>query len=201
MSYSSEQGHYSSTGSSSPSLIDAIKGNEISNARDTTHEKPTLEKPESLDDIEADNYLADGTEKVQCNHCKFKLSKNKDGTTTQYKRHLDCCTWKYDQAKIREVVSHMIMVHELPFAFTEYELFTLLMKTVNPHYVKISRATTKAYCWTSYEVEKKRLNGCLKTMDKISVTTNMWKLGQKIQYMVLTTHFVDSDWNLQKRIH
>ncbi|KAK8574980.1 hypothetical protein V6N12_062657 [Hibiscus sabdariffa] len=56
-------------------------------ARDTTHERPTPEEPESLDDIEADNYarrnrkktstvwqeltvvkLADGTKKVQCNH-------------------------------------------------------------------------------------------------------------------------------------
>ena len=28
----------------------------------------------------------------------------------------------------------------------------------------------------------------------------MWKSGQKIQYMVLTAHFVDSDWKLQKRV-
>ncbi|MBA0618120.1 hypothetical protein Godav_027510 [Gossypium davidsonii] len=35
--------------------------------------------------------LADGTKRVQCNHCKIKLSKNKDGTTTQYKKHLDGC--------------------------------------------------------------------------------------------------------------
>ncbi|KAK8981787.1 hypothetical protein V6N11_049281 [Hibiscus sabdariffa] len=70
------------------------------------------------------------------------------------------------------------MVHELPFAFIEYELFTLLMKSANPHYVKISRATAKADCWTSYEVEKKMLNGMLKTMDKISITTDMWNLSQ-----------------------
>ncbi|KAK8612877.1 hypothetical protein V6N13_092981 [Hibiscus sabdariffa] len=53
MSYSLEQGNYSSTGSSSPSLMDSIEGNEFFNARDTTHERPTLEEPESLDDIEA----------------------------------------------------------------------------------------------------------------------------------------------------
>ncbi|TYH91901.1 hypothetical protein ES332_A13G144900v1 [Gossypium tomentosum] len=94
----------------------------------------------------------------------------------------------------------MIMVHELPFAFTEYELFTLLMKTASPHYVRISHATAKADCWTSYEVEKKRLNGLLKIVDRISITTDMWKSGQKIQYIVLTAHFVDSDWNLQKRV-
>ncbi|KAK8317944.1 hypothetical protein V6Z11_A13G139800 [Gossypium hirsutum] len=208
-----------------------IQGNEISNARDTTHERPTHEEAECLDDIEELTVvkLADGTKKVQCNHYKIKVAKNKDDTTTQYKRHLDDCvkdhvslkgqgnlflplqaprsdsasgiqTRKYDQAKIREVVSHMIMVHELPFAFTEYELFTLLMKTASPHYVRISHATAKADCWTSYEVEKKRLNGLLKIVDRISITTDMWKSGQKIQYIVLTAHFVDSDWNLQKRV-
>ncbi|KAH1114590.1 hypothetical protein J1N35_007968 [Gossypium stocksii] len=35
--------------------------------------------------------FADGIEKVQYNHYKIKLAKNNDGTTTQYKRHLDGC--------------------------------------------------------------------------------------------------------------
>ncbi|TYG86556.1 hypothetical protein ES288_A13G142500v1 [Gossypium darwinii] len=175
-----------------------IQGNEISNARDTTHERPTHEEAECLDDIEVATHTRRNRNKTSI-----------DDTTTQYKRHLDDCvkdhvslkgqgnlflplqaprsdsasgiqTRKYDQAKIRE----------LPFAFTEYELFTLLMKTASPHYVRISHATAKADCWTSYEVEKKR----------ISITTDMWKSGQKIQYIVLTAHFVDSDWNLQKRV-
>ncbi|GJS36116.1 zinc finger BED domain-containing protein RICESLEEPER 2-like protein [Tanacetum coccineum] len=34
-----------------------------------------------------------------------------------------------------------------------------------------------------------------------SVTTDMWKsTNQKIEYMVLTGHFVDSNWRLQKRV-
>ncbi|KAA3477072.1 zinc finger BED domain-containing protein RICESLEEPER 2-like [Gossypium australe] len=36
-------------------------------------------------------------------------------------------------------------------------------------------------------------------MDRISITTDMWKSGQKIQYIVLMAHFVDLDWNLQKK--
>ncbi|TYI22722.1 hypothetical protein ES332_A06G122500v1 [Gossypium tomentosum] len=76
----------------------------------------------------------------------------------------------------------------------------LLHLTESPHYVRISRAIAKDDCWTSYEVEKKRLNGLLKIVDRISITADIWKSGQKIQYVVLTTHFVDSDWNLQKRL-
>ncbi|MBA0785440.1 hypothetical protein Gotri_025862 [Gossypium trilobum] len=59
-----------------------VEGNEISNARDTTHERPTPEETECLDDI-------------KCNQCKIELAKNKDGTTTQYKIHLDGCVKRH----------------------------------------------------------------------------------------------------------
>ncbi|KAE8666029.1 hypothetical protein F3Y22_tig00112518pilonHSYRG00012 [Hibiscus syriacus] len=183
------------------------------------NEKSTPEQPECFDDIRTYMRrnrkktstvwqeltivkLPNRIEKVQCNHYIFKGTRQsflppqapRSDSTSGIQ------TWRYDQAKIKEVISHMIMPHEFPFAFIEYELFTLLMKTASPHYVIISRATAKVDCWTSYEVEKKRLNELLTTVDKISITTDMWKSSQTIQYMVLTAHFVDSDWNLQKRI-
>ncbi|KAK9046294.1 hypothetical protein V6N11_052186 [Hibiscus sabdariffa] len=33
--------------------------------------------------------------------------------------------WKFDNARMREVISHMIMVHELPFNFVDYDLFNV----------------------------------------------------------------------------
>nr|GME03801.1 zinc finger BED domain-containing protein RICESLEEPER 2-like [Ipomoea batatas] len=173
--------------------------------------------------------LENGEERVQCNHCNYKLKKQKDGTTTQYKRHLDCCikrkinlsgqrnicvlpstqksesvngvqSWKYDQARIREVISHMIMVHELPFSFVEYDLFNIVMQTASPYYERISRTTTTKDCWSTYEIEKKRVQGLLKLVDKISITTDIWTSNQNIQYMVITAHFVDLDSKLQKRV-
>ena len=40
----------------------------------------------------------------------------------------------------------------------------------------------------------------LKSVDKISITTDIWRSGQKISYMVITSHFIDSAWQLQKRV-
>ncbi|XP_031116703.1 zinc finger BED domain-containing protein RICESLEEPER 2-like [Ipomoea triloba] len=144
--------------------------------------------------------LENGEERVQCNHCNYKLKKQKDGTTTQYKRHLDCCikrkinlsgqrnicvlpstqksesvngvqSWKYDQARIREVISHMIMVHELPFSFVEYDLFNIVMQTASPYYERISRTTTTKDCWSTYEIEKKRtwIVSCRKELNFVEV--------------------------------
>ncbi|XWS77433.1 hypothetical protein CRYUN_Cryun01aG0261400 [Craigia yunnanensis] len=53
------------------------------------------------------------------------------------------------------------------------------------------------FTFTEYEL----FNLLMKTaINKISITTDMWKSSQKIQYMVLTAHFVDLDWKLQKRV-
>ncbi|XP_074570531.1 zinc finger BED domain-containing protein RICESLEEPER 2-like [Curcuma longa] len=172
--------------------------------------------------------LPNGAIKAECIHCKHRLTINKSGVTSHFLRHLKGCmrkqisekgqnnltvsttiveletvnavqNFKYDHGKIREILSHMIIVHELPFLFSEYEIFNLLMRTTTPHYQKISRATVKKDCTASYEIEKKKVMTSLKDVNRVSVTTDLWKSDQKISYMVVTCHYVDSSWNLQKR--
>ncbi|KAL8534712.1 hypothetical protein ACS0TY_010665 [Phlomoides rotata] len=123
--------------------------------------------------------LLNGTVKAECIHYKTQLTINKSGITSHFLRHIKKCTrkehisinitltetetvsamhnFKYDQAKMREVISHIIIVHELPFSFVEYKLFNFVMKTATPHYQSISRATAKKDCMTSYEMEKKKV--------------------------------------------
>ena len=174
--------------------------------------------------------LPDKSEKAECIHCKGRFTLLKGGTTSHLLRHIkeNCVmrktklfgqkeltlkssitesetvasvqNFKYDQSKIRDILSHLIMVHELPFSFVEYEVFNLLMKTATPHYQKVSRATVRKDCFSSYEVEKKKFSALLKSANKVSVTTDIWKsTNQKVSYMVVTCHFIDSNWKLQKR--
>ena len=69
----------------------------------------------------------------------------------------------------------MIMVHELPFSFVEYNMFNLLMNTATQHYQKISRATVRKDCFATYDAEKKKVSTLLKYENKVSVTTDIWK--------------------------
>nr|GFA67627.1 zinc finger BED domain-containing protein RICESLEEPER 2-like [Tanacetum cinerariifolium] len=63
------------------------------------------------------------------------------------------------------------------------------------------RDSIKNDCVKVYEIEKKKLKNYLKGINRINVTTDMWKsTNQKIEYMVLTGYFVDSNWRLQKRV-
>ncbi|XP_042467208.1 zinc finger BED domain-containing protein RICESLEEPER 2-like [Zingiber officinale] len=171
--------------------------------------------------------LPDGTIKAECIYCKHLLTINKTGVTSHFLRHLKGCmrkhisdkgqknisvtttivesktvnavqNFKYDHGKIREILSHMIIVHELPFLFSEYEMFNLLMRTATLYYQKISRTTVKKDCTTSYEIEKKKVMESLKDVNRVSVTIDLWKSDQKVSYMVVTCHYVDSSWNLQK---
>ena len=86
------------------------------------------------------------------------------------------------------------------FAMLDHEIFNKFMKVVSPYYIKISRQTVKKDCISTYELEKKKLMSLLKGVSKISITTDLWKSNQKIQYMVVTGHFIDFNWVLQKRV-
>ncbi|OMO54906.1 putative Zinc finger, BED-type [Corchorus capsularis] len=148
---------------------------------------------------------SNGTDFGQCIHCKKQIKKNKSRSTTQFKRHLETCpaltNGKFDMAKMREAAAHWILMHEHPFSIMEEEGFNMMQKRGMPQWEKVSRVTIKKDCMQVYEVEKKKLKAVLKNVNKISLMTDLWKSSnQRIEYMVLTAHFIDSNWRLQKRI-
>ncbi|KAL0290016.1 UNVERIFIED_CONTAM: Zinc finger BED domain-containing protein RICESLEEPER 2 [Sesamum angustifolium] len=62
----------------------------------------------------------------------------------------------------------------------------------------MTRNTAKTYCINVYESEKKKLKSLLKNVNKISLTTDCWKSkNQKIEYMVITGHWIDESWQLR----
>ncbi|KAI3762461.1 hypothetical protein L1987_52891 [Smallanthus sonchifolius] len=178
--------------------------------------------------------LPDGTEKVECIHCKTRLAISTGRPTSTWKRHMDGCLKrkqylrtqqllnfqpldvdithmkppilvgpdaKYDHSKMRESMAHWLMATEQPFTTIEDEMFIYMMKTTNPMFERLSRTTIKADCFKVYENEKKKLKALVKEASNISLTTDCWKSShQKIEYMVITGHFIDKNWRLQKRV-
>lgn len=108
---------------------------------------------------------------------------------------------KFDMEKMKESMAHWIMMHEHPFSIVEDEGFNLMQKRGMPDWRAISRVTARNHCVNVYEMEKKKLKALLKNVNKISLTTDCWKSkNQKIEYMVITGHWIDQNWHLQKRI-
>ncbi|KMS99205.1 hypothetical protein BVRB_2g047010 [Beta vulgaris subsp. vulgaris] len=101
---------------------------------------------------------------------------------------------KLDMLSMTEGIANWIVMHEKPFSVVEEEGFNMMLKRGIPQWTFVSRHTIKIDAFEVYEVEKKKLKALLKDVDRISFTTNLWHARpQRIEYMVLTGHFVDPD--------
>ncbi|XP_027114051.1 zinc finger BED domain-containing protein RICESLEEPER 2 isoform X1 [Coffea arabica] len=110
-------------------------------------------------------------------------------------------TGKFDMAAMRQSAAEWVLMHEHPFSIVKEDGFNLMMKKGMPEWQKISRTTNKKDCLSVYEREKQKLKHLLSKVKKISLTTDLWKSkNQKIEYMVITGHWIDSQWRLQKRV-
>ncbi|XP_062158744.1 zinc finger BED domain-containing protein RICESLEEPER 2-like [Alnus glutinosa] len=106
--------------------------------------------------------------------------------------------FQFDESKVRELLAHMMLYHEYSFRMEEHMLFNKFMKACTPHWKKISRATAKCRCFATYEFEKKKLKPLLNQVPKVNITIDKWTSYQKVSYMVVTCHFIDSGWQLNK---
>ncbi|XP_014627847.1 zinc finger BED domain-containing protein DAYSLEEPER [Glycine max] len=108
---------------------------------------------------------------------------------------------RYSNKKMREIIATAIMVHEYPFSVVEDSIWMWAFQYANPDFHKVTHKTARNDCLALFEMEKKTLKKFLKSVSKIILTTNMWKSShQVVEYMVITGHFIDARWNLQKRV-
>ncbi|WOK98155.1 zinc finger BED domain-containing protein RICESLEEPER 2-like [Canna indica] len=102
---------------------------------------------------------------------------------------------------MRQIIATAIMVHEHPFNIVEGEVWMWGFQYANSEFQKISRKTARSDCLAIYEAEKKQLKVLLQSVSKISLTIDMWKSSHQVaEYMIITGHFIDAGWNLQKRV-
>ncbi|CAN0876612.1 Putative AC transposase [Linum grandiflorum] len=88
--------------------------------------------------------------------------------------------YTFDQSVSRTKLARMIIIDELPFKLVEGEGFRDFAYSLRP----------KEKLKTYFKHSKVRV--CL--------TTDIWASSHHVDYMCLTAHFIDRDWQLQKRI-
>ena len=95
----------------------------------------------------------------------------------------------------------MLVIDELPLKFVEGEEFRHLMYVACPRFWMPSRWTITRDCFEFYIAKKNKLKDLFKsTNHRVCLTTNTWSSLQRINYMCLTTHFIDNEWKLHKKI-
>ena len=95
------------------------------------------------------------------------------------------------------VCTKMIVIDELPFRFVEQEGFKLFYGTACPKFDPPSRITIARDIISLCNEENKTLKSYfVKNSQRVSLTTNTWTSIQNVNYMVLTAHFIYSEWKM-----
>ncbi|KAH9673095.1 BED-type domain-containing protein [Citrus sinensis] len=168
-----------------------------------------------------------GVSKAKCNHCGTVLSCG-SGTSHlnrhtrqihgfnqptieevfENKQHLvktesgELGIQKFDPLVARQKLTTVVVKHELPLRFVEYESFRDFVDYCNPLVKHMSRNTLKSEIFKIYNIEKGKAMNLLEiTNSRVAITTDMWTAcNQKKGYMAVTGHFIDNSWHLQSRI-
>ncbi|CAH9080019.1 unnamed protein product [Cuscuta epithymum] len=168
-------------------------------------------------------------EAASCNYCKKRLKASSDGNgTSSLLRHLqNHCARAPLEAKLigkgqqlltlntegslkpyaykKEVSDfecvRMIIEDELLFSHVEGRGFRRFCQSLNPKWKSMNRKSVTQGVWKLFCTEKAKIMSMIKDNNlRVSITTDTWTSIQNINYMVITGHFVDHDWNLHKRI-
>ncbi|XP_019179046.1 PREDICTED: zinc finger BED domain-containing protein RICESLEEPER 2-like [Ipomoea nil] len=110
-------------------------------------------------------------------------------------------TWVFDQDLIRRALAEMIILDELPFRIVEGQGFRKFVFVCCPRFKIPSTWTISRDIFKIFSDERLNLKKFFRTStQRVSITTDTWTSVQRINYMCITAHFIDSEWKLQKKI-
>ncbi|KAL7584678.1 zinc finger BED domain-containing protein RICESLEEPER 2-like [Lactuca sativa] len=135
----------------------------------------------------------DGNERAKCKRCsKRYICETKTGTGSLR---------VFKPEKFCELVSEVIVKHDLPFKFVEYEGIREVFRYLNENVVTYTRNTTNSDVVSLFNREKIRLKKLLElNPGRISLTFDLWSSINTDGFLCATCHFIDEEWKLQKRI-
>ncbi|KAK2634305.1 hypothetical protein Ddye_029097 [Dipteronia dyeriana] len=126
------------------------------------------------------------------NQCQI----SKYGTSTNQLFH-------YTSEKNKEELATMVAVEHLPFSFGEKVGFVNYCQTaLNPAMQRVPRVTLTRAPFSIYKREKHKLKSFFfQYQGRVSVCADIWtdNFGRH-HYMDVTCHYIDNNWNMQKRI-
>jgi len=163
--------------------------------------------------------------KAKCIHCSTLIKYN-NGTSTMknhWMKHLEddennkrqksgscsttdmegnsCAMSKFDQMELRKALGKVFIGLKLPFRKVDHESLHNFLNLEIPQFKIPSRTTISRDILQLWGIEKFKLKTFLSQhCGRFYLTTDFWTSCQNFSYMSLTTHFVDNNWKLNKKI-
>jgi hypothetical protein len=141
-----------------------------------------------------------------CSHfniCKCNPHENRDSNQSnlQLSQGDNVVIYKFDPDAIRKAFTEMVIVDEQAFTFAERQGFRKFMSVACPCWNVTSRRTLTRDIVGRYFEEKAKLKTFIKQQcERVCIITNAWTSQLQDSYMVVTSHFIDSEWKLHKKL-
>ena len=109
--------------------------------------------------------------------------------------------WEYSPEVARTQLCRLIAREDLLVCFGESAAFEEYIKLAhNPRFVPVSRQTTTRDFVKYFNERRSKLLETLKSVSSVALTSDIWSGNAKEDYLSIVAHYVNSDWQLEKRI-
>ncbi|KAL7585178.1 zinc finger BED domain-containing protein RICESLEEPER 2-like [Lactuca sativa] len=166
----------------------------------------------------------DGRERAECDRCKKRYIYETKNGTGSLRNHIPKCPRRdnsditqfifaksggsisinstvFKPERFRELISEAIVKHDLPFKFVEYTGIREIFSYLNEKVTRITRNTAKEDVLNLFKREKGKFKKLFELLPRrISLTVDLWSSINTDGFLCVTSHFIDEEWKLQKRI-
>ncbi|KAL0463943.1 UNVERIFIED_CONTAM: Zinc finger BED domain-containing protein RICESLEEPER 2 [Sesamum latifolium] len=98
-------------------------------------------------------------------------------------------------------LAKMIIQHEYPLHMVEHSGFIDFARALQPQFNITSVTAVQEQVMGIYFREKHKLLDLLSGISgRLNLTVDLWTSNQSLAYVLITGHFIDNDWKLQRRI-
>ncbi|KAK4394389.1 putative AC transposase [Sesamum angolense] len=143
----------------------------------------------------------DNVQKARCKYCSKEIKADpKAHGTRPLKNHYESC-----KKKPQEITRNQNRLSFQPTRIGDRDAplvnWRHFLSVACPMFDIPLRRTITKDIFNIYVNERARLKSFIKDhAQRVCITTDTWTSIQKVNYMCLTAHFIDDDWNLHKRI-
>ncbi|CAN6309858.1 unnamed protein product [Urochloa humidicola] len=109
--------------------------------------------------------------------------------------------WEYSPEVARSQLCRLIARMDLPISFGESDAFKKYFQIAdNPRFTGVSRQTTTRDIAKYFNDRRSKLIDSLNVVSSVALTSDIWSGNAKEDYLSVVAHYVNFDWQLEKRI-
>nr|GEV72289.1 zinc finger BED domain-containing protein DAYSLEEPER-like [Tanacetum cinerariifolium] len=107
----------------------------------------------------------------------------------------------FDSERCRHEIARMIILHDYPLHMVEHKGFTTFLHNLRPMFNMVDFNTVQADCVATYLSERSTIENLIAQMPGwICLTLDVWNSNNRTGYVFITGQFIDSEWNIHKRL-